>query len=265
MGNIGRNGGWGTKIAIGVAVLLVVILPQFIELHSLIKGRPQGPVSSSEHAMFAGCLAAVGSPGAGKRSTAAAYCNCYTAAAIFQQRPEIPDPGVAQEDFALLLTAVAGERPGETLPQDPLPRSLPPAVEGFVSAVLPECRGRAIAWSERLRREVTAGGAEGVPEPRSASNRPAGRPHDFHLACMEAQGASPGSATLAQKALCQCYYIEARRWNIVPEDLPSLLETVDGHPAAGSGDSRRFDAFLKDSLPRCRKRSAAIAETEAGR
>jgi hypothetical protein len=251
----GKNWGWGKKVAVVLAILMVLNIPKFIEIYGMFQDRPQGPVSSSEHPMFGACLKALRSPAAGPRSNEAAFCNCYTAAAIFQDRQENPYSRVADDDFPLLLAAIEGERPGRTAPLSPLPRALPAEIEGFVAAVVPHCRGRAIAWADYEKRKRE--GAE--PQPRTASNRPAGGLHDFHESCGESQGVSWQGASIAQKALCQCYYVESRRRDIAAKDLPALLEAIDGKPSAVAGDRQQVDAFLRDSLPRCRKRSAAIA------
>ena len=252
-----QNMGRGKLALLALGVLLVFNIPKFIEIYGMFQHKPHGPVSSSEHPMFEACLKTLGSPEAGPRSNEAAFCNCYTAAAIFQDRQENPYPRVAKTDFPLLLAAIQGERPGQTAPQSPLPRSLPATVEGFVSAVVPHCRSRAIAWAEYEQRK-----REGTePEPRTASNRHPGGLHDFHESCVEKQGVSWQSASIAQKALCQCYYVESRRRDIAANDLPALLDAIEGKPGAVAGDGRQVDAFLRESLPRCRKRAASIAES----
>jgi hypothetical protein len=251
----GRNWGWGKKVAVVLAILMVLNIPKFVEIYDMLQHRPQGPVSSSEHPMFDACMATVGYTQAASGSPQSAFCNCYTAAAIFQRYQKNDYPAVPEEDFPLLLQAIAGERPGQTRPQSPSAQPLPAHVQGFVSAVLPQCREKAIARAERLRHDREGA----VPQTRTASNRQPGDLRDFHEACVESQGVSWQSASIAQKALCQCYYVESRVRHIPDRDMPALLEAIDGKQGMAAGEKQKVDDFLRESLPRCRKRSAAIA------
>lgn len=256
-----QNMGWGKRFLIVVGILMVLNIPQFIEIHGMLTAEPSGPMSSSEYPLYEDCLATVGTSQAAASKPQSAFCNCYTAAAVFQHLRETPYPQVPEADYPLLLEAIAHERPGETQPQESTAQSFPAHVEGFVSAVLPECRGRAFASAARERR-IQEGP---MPEARSASNRQPGGLHAFHETCIASQGVSWRGATIAQKTLCQCYYVESRHWNIAAGELPDLLQVIAGDRKETDADARRFGAFLQESLPRCRKRAAAIAATDEGR
>lgn len=256
-----QNMGWGMRFLIVVGILMVLNIPQFIEIHGMLTAKPSRPMNSSEYPLYEDCLATVGASRAAASKPQSAFCNCYTAAAVFQHLRETSYPQVPEADHPLLIEAIAGERPGETHQQGPTAQSFPAHIEGFVSAVLPECRARALASAVRERR-----GQEGkVPEPHSTSNRQPGNLHAFHEACIASQGISWRGATIAQKVLCQCYYVESRHWNITAGELPDLLQVIASDRKETGADARRFGAFLQESLPRCRKRAAAIAATDEGR
>lgn len=94
--------------------------------------------------------------------------------------------------------------------------------------------------------------------------------------CFEAIGSSRKRAGHPEFALCQCYVTEAMERQIAPEDMPLLLEALDGarlstssadsdhrtpRPAV-SGYPRGLQGFLDTALPRCVAKFEKFAAAE---